>query len=150
MQGDDRDMLFISGPSGGKEKPAFSSGSTWRDRTDIDRLPAQKKLPAAGIVKMYLGGSDLVGTVDNSLYATLSDNLLDSDSLIVQPLLKKTLGKRGLPAISTNNTGGKLSSSIASISSHNRNTQREQFDVIVGNKLSRSVGTDHVVESRVN
>lgn len=150
---ENKDMLFIGGPLGAKEKPAFTSEATERDRADLERLPP-RKLNAAGIVKMYLNKSDIVGAVENPLYTTLSDgrghtsSIMDSDSLIVQPLLKKNIGKKQLPAIETDNNGNKVKTTLPSIA-QKKPVQREQFDVIVGN-VSRCVGPDHVVESRVS
>lgn len=91
---EDKEQLFIGGVLNSKDKPVFSSGSTWRDRADADRL-ASRKMAAAGIVKMYVGNHELVGTVENPLYTSLSDGrghsdaLGENDTLIVQPLLKK-------------------------------------------------------------
>ncbi|KAL4228163.1 Ultraviolet-B receptor uvr8 [Mactra antiquata] len=96
---EDRDQLCIGGVLNPKEKPVFSSGSTWKDRGDLERL-APRKLAGAGIVKMHIGNHELVGTVSNQpMYTAMSDGrghsdpLTDGDTLIVQPLLKKS--KRG-------------------------------------------------------
>lgn len=74
-------------------------------------------MAAAGIVKMYIGSHELVGTVENPLYTTISDGRghsdpLDSDTLIVQPLLKRAIKcpeesvSLELPNISVNQTPG--------------------------------------------
>lgn len=147
------DSLFIGGTFGAKKKPTFSSGSTWRDRTDLERLPP-RKMPTAGIVKMYLSNNELVGTVENPLYSSLSDgrghsdSLMDNDTLIVQPLLKKKLCKQELPALAVDNSNSKVTATLTTITQSSMSS--EQFDVLLGNSMSHKLGQDHVVESRVS
>lgn len=154
---DEKDLLFIGGPLGHKDKPAFSSGSTWKDRSDVDRL-VPRKLPAAGIVKMYLSNSEVVSTVENPLYTTLSDgrghsdSVMDSDSLIVQPLLKKRISKPTLPSVSINKSVGDATDFSGTLTTiqHNKHFEGQDFDVMLGNSGPRGIGTDCVVESRVS
>lgn len=77
----------------GINKPSFSSGSAWRDKSDFDRLPNRKGVHA-GIVKMYIKNNELVGAVEKPLYTSISDGSghIDDfgvkDPLVVQSLLK--------------------------------------------------------------
>lgn len=148
---DERDQLYISGMLGPKDKPLFSSGSTWRDRNDLDKL-APRKIAAAGIVKMYIGNHELIGnTMKNPLYTTISDgrghsdSLTDSDTLIVQPLLKRT--KRGssdstsleLPNIAIGQTASKQTNAHLF-------TESEEIDT----SLTDAPGTDSMMHTRVS
>lgn len=112
---EEKEQLCIGGALNPKDKPVFSSGSTWRDRNDLDRL-APRKMAAAGIVKMYIGNHDLVGSMENPLYTSISDGrghsdpILDNETFIVQPLLKKKVNHSeesiniNLPNIAINRT----------------------------------------------
>lgn len=92
---DEKGQLCIGGPLNLRDKPVFSSGSAWRDRTsEMDRLP-HRRMAAAGIVKMYISSHDMIGPVKCPLYTSLSDGrghsepLDEGETLIGQSLLKK-------------------------------------------------------------
>ena len=91
---DDIENLCIGAPAP-LSTNKLSGSQTWRDRSDCDPPPPRKV--AAGIVRMYITNNELLGSVENPLYSSLSDgrgnagSLMDDDTLIVQPLLKKKL-----------------------------------------------------------
>ena len=96
---DDVDKLCIGSPIQTTNKPpSFSSGSAWKDKNDIDKLPSTyRKGVAAGIVKMFIKNNEVIGTVEKPLYTSLSDgrghvdDLTDKDPFIVQSLLKSPI-----------------------------------------------------------
>ncbi|XP_060563463.1 X-linked retinitis pigmentosa GTPase regulator-like isoform X2 [Ruditapes philippinarum] len=153
---EEKDQLCIGGAVNPKEKPVFSSGSTWRDRNDLDRL-APRKMAAAGIVKMYIGNHDLVGSMENPLYTSISDGrghsdpILDSDTFIVQPLLKKKVKHSeesiniNLPNIAINRTprGGVTRSKLTETPMCN---DGEELDLT----LTNTSRTDKMIGTRVS
>ncbi|XP_045216677.2 bifunctional serine/threonine-protein kinase/NEDD4-like E3 ubiquitin-protein ligase isoform X2 [Mercenaria mercenaria] len=152
---DEKDQLCIGGALNPKDKPVFSSGSTWRDRTDLDRL-AQRKMAAAGIVKMYIGNHELVGTVENPLYTSISDGRghsdpIDSDTLIVQPLLKKRVKHSEesinleLPSIAINQTP-RHGTERTKLAENNLCNESEELDLT----LTNTSRTDKMIGTRVS
>ncbi|XP_052792899.1 uncharacterized protein LOC128226856 isoform X2 [Mya arenaria] len=163
--GDERGQLFVGKSGGGtsKDKSGFSSGSLWKERDDMDRL-GQRKIAAAGIVKMYLTRNEVVGTMDNPLYTSLSDGrghsdpLLDSDSLTVQPLMKrvkhterhiKPIGIE-LPTIAINHTPNAANMLSTRTLPEKRTFEREELDLTLGNSTSRGISQESAGESRVS
>lgn len=118
---EDIDKLYVGGPNAPPPQRKGAAGLTWNDRSDFERIPGGRKMAAAGIVKMYLSNSDVVGSIEHSLYSSINDRsnqgdpILEGDPFIVQSLLKSKLktpnidsepSSEGvdLPKIATKNT----------------------------------------------
>ncbi|XP_052270574.1 uncharacterized protein LOC127871561 isoform X2 [Dreissena polymorpha] len=160
--GDDKEQLFIGASAG---KPLFSSGSGWKDKSDMEKM-VPRKMAAAGIVKMYISNNELIGTVENPLYSNLSDgrghsdSLLDSDSLMIQPLMKKTIAPPEKPVRSIGIELPSINFSQSSSSTSNVLTTRtvpesrhfdsEELDFALGSSTSRGIGKDRVIPPRVS